>query len=428
MKKFALLLVGTLLILGATFAQAQDDITLTYYTVQPEEIETAMVEICEAELGFDVDLNFVEGGVNGLMTELRALNTAGDLPDVFWMSSGFVDEFALDGLLLNLQEFVDRDIMPQAENYFTASFDAARFPDKAEGDMYAFPNHFVETILYYNIDAFDEAGIDYPTSEWTWDDFRAAAEALTIDEDEDGLVDQYGHYFFGRYAHIEALVYQNGGRWLSDDKTEFAASPEAVETVEFLMSLIEEGLAPTPAETEGLPNPFFSGLAAMWIDGSWAIDGAREEADFAFGIAAPPRGPQWTEDTAHGWSDMTSIAFDTEFPEESWALINCLTGPNRTADLVEGGKIPVYRPVAESAEWLEEDLMPANKRFLLEWAEFIGPNAFTPGWGEWRGYSDGAGLQGQLGLAFDGIISIEEAIAGASETANNVLARFYGDE
>lgn len=427
MKLFALVFI-VLAMLMSLPAAAQDGVTLTYYTVQPEATEAPLVEICAAELGINVNVSFIEGGVNGLMTELRALNTAGQMPDVFWMSSGFVDEFALDGLLLNLQPFVDRDIMPQAENYFTSAFDAARFPDKVAGDMYAFPNHFVETVLYYNVDAFDAAGLDYPTAEWTWDDFRAAAEALTVDENADGLAEQYGYYFFGRYAHIEAWVYQNNGNWLTADKRTFEATPEAIETINFLASLTADGLAPTPAEVEGLPNPFSSGLAAMWVDGSWGIDSLRTDAAFTFAVSPIPRGPQWVEDTAHGWSDMTSVSANTEHPEEAWALVNCLTGPNRTAELTEAGKIPVYRPVAESEAWLEADLLPANKSFLLEWAEYIGPNAFTPGWGEWRGYVDGAGLQGQLDAIFNGSVSVEDGIAAAAATANSVLARFYDAE
>jgi multiple sugar transport system substrate-binding protein len=427
MNRIVRLAVLLALLLSATLVIAQEPVTLRYYTTQPEATEQAMVDICAAELGINVDVTFFPDGVNSLMTELRVLNTANQLPDVFWMSSGFIDEFALDGLLLNLQPFVDRDIMPQAENYFTTAFGAGRFPDKVSGDMYAFPNHFVETVLYYNVDAFDAAGLDYPTAEWTWEDFRAAAEALTVDSNADGLVDQYGYYFFGRYAHIEAWVYQNNGRWLSADKTRFEATPEAVETLEFLTGLITDGLAPTPAEVQGLPNPFSSGLAAMWVDGSWAIDTLRQEAQFEYAIASLPRGPQWVTDTAHGWSDMTSVGATTAQPEEAWALVACLTGPNRMAELVEAGKIPVYRPVAESEAWLETDLLPANKSLLLEWAAYIGPNAFTPGWGEWRGYVDGAGLQGQLDEAFNGNITVEQAIANAANTANTVLARFYGE-
>ncbi|XWX02462.1 sugar ABC transporter substrate-binding protein [Aggregatilineales bacterium SYSU G02658] len=423
MKKYFSIASAAVILSLAAAASAQDTVTLRFYTTQPEATERPMIETCAAELGINVDATFVQGGVNNLMTELRALNTGGSLPDVFWMSSGFVAEFVLDGLLLNIQEYVDRDIMPQAENYFVSAFEAGR----VNGDLYAFPNHFVHTVMFYNIDAFEEAGVPLPTTDWTWEDFRSAAEALTIDKNGDGLTDQYGYYFFGRYAHIEAWVYQNNGDWLNADKTAFEPTPEAVATIEFLKSLIDDGLAPTPAEMQGLPNPFTSGLAAMWLDGSWSIDTIRSNATFRFGVAIPPRGPSWQRDIAHGWSDMYAVGAFTQHPEESWALINCLTGPNRTADLVEAGKIPVYRPVAESEAWLELDKQPANKALLLEWAEFIGPNAFTPGWGEWRGYVDGAGLQGQLDEVFNGNRSIEEALNAVRTTVTNVLNRFYSN-
>jgi multiple sugar transport system substrate-binding protein len=422
----AIMLLGALAFSAAT----QDSVTIRYFTPfsgDSDEKERALIEACESELGITVDYTAVTGtGVGELMAELRAQATAGQLPDVFWMSSGFVDEFAQDGLLYNIQEYVDRDIMPIGDQYFTAAFDAGRWPDKNDGDMYAFPNHFVETVLYYNIDAFDAAGLEYPAADWTWDDFLAAAEALTIDENNDGLMDQYGYYVFGRYAHVESWVYQNNGRWLNADKSAFEPNDAAIETAEFLVSLVNEhGVAPKPAEMEGIGNPFAEGIAAMWVDGSWAI-GSLRDSDVNFGIAGVPRGPQWTEDTAYGWSDMTSVGATTEHPEEAWALVRCLTGEARTTDLVEDGKIPVFRAAAGEA-WLETDQLPANKDLLLSWADHIGPTSFTPGWGEWRGYVGGAGLQGQLDEAFNGNISVADAIAASSEVANAVLQRFYGE-
>ncbi|MEO0565603.1 MAG: extracellular solute-binding protein, partial [Chloroflexota bacterium] len=127
----------------------------------------------------------------------------------------------------------------------------------------------------------------------TWDDFLAASQALTVDENSDGLMDQYGYYFFGRYAHVESWVYQNNGRLLAADRTSLEPDANAVESIEFLNSLINEhGVAPTPAEMEGLDNPFRTGLVAMWIDGVWNIGGNRDTEGLNFGVATVPRGPQ----------------------------------------------------------------------------------------------------------------------------------------
>ena len=71
---------------------------------------------------------------------------------------------------------------------------------------------------------------------------------------------------------------------------------------------------------------------------------------------------------------------------------------------------------------------PDNKGFLLDWAVYTGPTSFTPGWGEWRGYTDGAGLQGQLDAVFNGQTDLDSALAAVTEHANSVLERFYPAE
>ena len=83
------------------------------------------------------------------------------------------------------------------------------------------------------------------------------------------------------------------------------------------------------------------------------------------------------------------------------------------------------KPLAQADEWLELDLMPPNKGFLREWAKNTGPTTFTPGWGEWRGYADGAGLQGILDDVFNGNVDLETAIEEVTVYANEVLGRYY---
>jgi len=39
---------------------------------------------------------------------------------------------------------------------------------------------------------FDAAHVAYPTADWTYDDLKAAAKALTLDKNNDGKIEQYG--------------------------------------------------------------------------------------------------------------------------------------------------------------------------------------------------------------------------------------------
>lgn len=416
-------------VLGLLPVQAQDDepISLRYadWTTTNEDLLQEIVDICAAELGYDVTLEIYSPPADVYWPTMQTLAAAGNLPEVFAMSSAFVDEWAADNLLLNLQEFVDRDIMPVADDYFVGAFDQARFPSKIDGYMHAFPYAFVHTVMYYNMDMFDEAGLDYPSEGWTWDDFLEAAIALT-----DADNDQYGYWFYGRYAQIEPWIYQNNGDMLNADKTRFELDENAVQTLEWLVSLVDEhGVAPQPADMEGIrqQDMFPMGMAAMWVDGSWNITNIRNIAgdDFRWGIAPIPRGPNWVQDVAFGWPDLLAVSPFTPHQEEAWELVACITGPLRTLDLTDEGKIAIYRPVSEDEAWLEPDLMPVNKDFLLEWAQNVGPNSFTPGWGEWRGYVGGAGLEGQITEVLNGNLTLEQALDDVTGFANSVLQRFY---
>ncbi len=99
--------------------------------------------------------------------------------------------------------------------------------------MYAFPYAWVTTVLYYNKDMFDKAQLAYPNDKWTWDDFLSAAKKLTLDTNGDGKTDQWGFWFFGRYAHIEPWLYQNDGDILNKDKTQFAVNENGKEALKF---------------------------------------------------------------------------------------------------------------------------------------------------------------------------------------------------
>ena len=404
-------------------APAGDDggpVTLRYFMWDPEFSDTEQEMVDKfMEQNPDVRVEMEAIAPPDYWTRLSALAAADDLPDVFFMSSGFVEEWRDDGLLLNLQEYVDQ---LNQDEYFLDVAEVAR--DEA-GDLHAFPFAFVETVLFYNKTAFDEAGVPEPQLGWTWDDFLEAAKATTTE-------DRFGYWFYGRYAHIESWVYQNDGDLLNEDRTRFEPDDNAVEALEFLDSLIHEhGVAPEPKEFEGIREEDVFGIeqVAMWVDGAWNIDNTREVAGDAFEwrIAPIPRGPAATEDTAYGWPDLMAVSPTTEHADEAWAFIEYMTGPERTPELTFGGKIPVYRPVAESQEFLEPDQPPANKDFLLEWAAFTGPTSYTKGWGEWRGYTGGQGLEAQLDAVFNGEKPLDPALQAAEEYANQVLERHYGD-
>ena len=84
---------------------------------------------------------------------------------------------------------------------------------------------FSNVIVLYNKELFDRAGVDYPTSEWTWwDQLDAAKKIRALGDDIFGIFQPIQFHEFYK------VVRQNGGALLSDDGTQFTINlPQNVE-------------------------------------------------------------------------------------------------------------------------------------------------------------------------------------------------------
>ena len=76
------------------------------------------------------------------------------------------------------------------ENY---NQDVVKLYQKDDGKQLGIPKDLDSAAVWYNKDMFDEAGIPYPTADWTWDDFREIAKKLTkADGSQYGLAMEAG--------------------------------------------------------------------------------------------------------------------------------------------------------------------------------------------------------------------------------------------
>lgn len=428
MKKHPALVVWFVvagMLLGLTFGQ-----TLRYFSWETNIAEETAQLIAEFEaMHPGVTIDFEALPPDQYWPRMSAMAAANNLPDVFYMSSGFIFEWYANGLLANLQPYVDA---MDLSDYFTGVLATTRFPSPDTGDVHAVPINWVGPVLFYNADAFDEAGLAYPSDAWTWDDFLAAANALTVDKTGNGRIDQWGYWIYGRYAQVEPWIYQNDGRILNEARTRIEVDDAARETLQFLTDLVNvHEVAPRPQEMEGIrqQDVFPLGLAAMWVDGSWNISNNRSIIgdQFRWNIAMIPSGPNVQERIAYTWPDMLAIANGSQHQDIAWKFVEFMTGPGRPAETFLGGTVPFYRPTAESEAWLEPALQPADKGVILQLGGLPTRTSFTPNWSEWRGYgaAEGGGMNGELDQVFNGRKALDAAIETFTAYGNQVLSRSY---
>ena len=109
-------------------------------------------------------------------------------------------------------------------------FPGERAVATVDGKVLGIPALVDNLAVVYNKDLFKQAGVPTPTADWTWDDFRAAAKAISrsrrnnifgVAFPADGSETTVWEY--------EAMLWEAGGDILNSDNTKAAFnSPEGV--------------------------------------------------------------------------------------------------------------------------------------------------------------------------------------------------------
>lgn len=205
-------------------------------------------------------------------TMLEAGAQGGSLPDVFWMHSNESERYMSNDMLLDLTDKIaDSDLIDPA-NYPEDIWGLYTHEDK----YYAVPKDVDTIALWYNKKMFDEAKLDYPTADWTWDDMFEAAKKLTKDDGSQyGLALRNDNNQAGYYN----MIYDNGGYVIDDDKTKSGwDDPKTIEAMEQVEEYIKAGVMPSieTMSENGEDVLFQSGKVAMVLQGSWMLAAYRD--------------------------------------------------------------------------------------------------------------------------------------------------------
>lgn len=270
------------------------------------------------ETGIEAEIQVVTW--DDYWTLLSAGAQGGSMPDVFWMHSNEAERYMSNEMLLDLTDRIaDSD-----------KIDMSKYPEDItelytyDGKNYAVPKDVDTIALWYNKTLFDEAGLEYPTADWTWDDLYEAAKALTKD----------GVYGFGcsatnNQAGYYNLIYDMGGYVINDDKTASGYDdPNTIKALQYFEKMIQEGIMPSQQTmSESAEDVLLgSGTLAMATQGSWMLSAFKENEYIAQNcdcVELPKdaaSGKRVSIYNGLGWA----ASADTDNPDEAWQLIEYL--------------------------------------------------------------------------------------------------------
>jgi multiple sugar transport system substrate-binding protein len=345
-------------------------------------------------------------------TKLKTLLAANTPPDVFAMDAPLYLDYQSRGVLLNLQAYIDSN-PGMLDGLFPNTLTAYQTPN----GYFGLPRDFQTIVVFYNKDMFDKAGVAYPQSNWTYDDLRATAKALTMDNSGDGKIDQFGYEIdpYDFEPGMSEIIWANGGDLINADHSKtLIGEPNARTAFQFLhdMMFIDHSIPDPNTAQEYGGDLFLSGNAAMIAMGHWAVPGY-SQASFKWDVVQMPAGP------AEQATSVNSAGFvvgkGSKNPEAAFAFIKFVlstAGQTRLAEM--GFACPVLRSVAESDAFLKQST-PINQQMFIDSLAFAHMKPVFKGYDEWSA-AIGDGLtpmwngEAELNPTLDQIVTQADAV------------------
>lgn len=242
------------------------------------------------------------------------------------------------GRLINLS---DQGVVPSDTSGYGGLIEALT----VNGGLYGLPMRTDFWIVYYNKDAFDAAGVDYPSNDMTWAQFDKTARAVTQGFRPDKI---YGAHLHVWRSTVELPAIQSGEHTLVAKDYSFLKP-----WYERALALQKDGIVRSYASLKTsqthYSGPWFSGQIAMLPMGTWFI--ATQIAKVAsgeskarnWGIVKYPHPENVAAGATAGQVTSLGINVNSKNVDAAKEFIAWVSEPEGAAIVASTGTIPALR-------------------------------------------------------------------------------------
>ncbi len=386
------------------------DIFMSTWTNTPEEFETNMVIIDKfMELNPDVNVNVIYSTWDEYPAKVQTLAAGGNAPDVMWVITQDVGDWACRSFLVNLEPYIDATDV-NLDDYLGGAVEMCSY----DGTVWTLPRDVASRSLWYNKDMFDAAGLDYPTMDTTLMDLRE--QGLELSDPANNILMIWNYNW-----ELRAFLNSSGGQFMNDGGTQFIMDQPVLDMLNWYQAIIwEDHIAPQPGDLEGIGDPFNSQNCATALRGAWMFSYYMENAEFPYAVTAMPKGLSG-ERAIDVYGLPTGISSASQYPDQAWALVRFLTY-DVIAQTMQA-ELGIAQPAIKAQEawdaWFASPATPEGAQdFVDSYADGAPQLPFVPGTREaWSGVVEVA-----INSVLNDEGSAEELIPPAVEEANEILA------
>lgn len=405
------------------FAYWEDPSTAEYYKTLVENFQ---------KNNPNVQVERVTAPTGDYMNKLAVMTGGGDPADVFLGGFGFPYTYQA----VQAGQFADLTARYTAE-LKGQLLESTVPPWTVEGKVVGIPI-VVETqgLVCYNKNAFDQAGVSYPTSTWTPEDYRAAAKQL-VQRDAAGKVIRWGalpgaDFFFNGTT---ILLRSNGGVVLSPDGKKWIAGvePNLKTNVEalapYVAMAVQDKSVPTPAQVRELgfgEGMFERGEVAMRHCAFFHLPLFNKITAFDWGVALPDR---WQEHLAIGISPLAlSVSAASKNQDAAWAFVKYAASPEAQAlQFKLSGQLPTNLQVLNSDEIGRDPMFQhMDLKAWIQAAKTQGATNPSPADTPVGLFAMSEVWDGVMDKAWKGELSVEQALQQMQPAMEKVFAKEAG--
>ena len=299
-------------------------------------------------------------------TQVTAAFAGGEGPDVIYVDDQLMTSLGRAGQLVPLDDYMEQAGVSRDE-FIQPVLEVFTFNDQT----YALPKDWGTLGLVYLPAAFEEAGVEPPTADWTWDDLRAAAE--TIAENTD-----YGAFCQGAdWARFAPWAFSHGASFVSDDGASATLTDEGIITAATQVAEMNENGSLVEAGDVGASwcgEAIGKELVAMTLEGGWMVNFMRNDyPDVTWEAVPVPAGPAGEADVI--FTNGIAVNANSEYPGASAAFTLFVTGrDNQAAIAATGFAYPAREDQLELIENPIDQAISEGGTYELTRVSYWGPN------------------------------------------------------
>jgi multiple sugar transport system substrate-binding protein len=334
---------------GGNTAGADDGTRITMWTRAATQAQSQrLVKAYNASHKNKVDLTIIP--TDNYQARVAAAAGGKNLPDVFASDVIYAPNYTSKGLYLDITDRIDA--LPFADKLAPAHMRLGTF----EGKKYTVPHTLDLSVLFWNKELYEKAGLDPEKPPTTLKEL--AEQATTIREKVGG--DTYGTFFGGNCPGCFVFtfwpsVWAAGGQIMNEDGTESTIDdPNMAETFKIYGDLVRKGVVMPNAKTE--QGPTWTGFFPKGKIGVMPMPSTTlglMPKDMDIGVAPIP-GPDGGESTFVG-GDVVGISSTSKNADAAWDFVKWTVSDQAQVEVLAKNKDVLARTDLAGNKYSSQD-------------------------------------------------------------------------